>query len=331
MAEALANSVFRNIEQMHIREGILVSEWTPKEGKGRQVTVRDLSMSLVALRDLAQSWDIIDRYAEIAERARAMLEQNARFLVKVQGKDGSFHVGYSVPDGSAMGPGDLGAPHWAAIRDLVQRDYMERIDGTLIPLPASRPIKIGLGTVLNLSGQQIFDANCAGCHGQHGEGIDGMSYADDVERTHEAMFKIVNTGRHEKFMPPWGEGNADGFGGTLTRAEIDKIIKYVQGDEFKKRFYRVQKGEVVAGAWPKDVWFYLSRDNARAQGKKISNADDARRYYEKHQDPAEMIAARTDNLSRVKPDADLTMADKPMLEVLYGLVEKLQDPVAQNE
>lgn len=132
-------------------------------------------------------------------------------------------------------------------------------------------------------------------------------------------------------MPPWGEGNADGFGGTLTRAEIDKIIKYVQGDEFKKRFYRVQKGEVVAGAWPKDVWFYLSRDNARAQGKKISNADDARRYYEKHQDPAEMIAARTDNLSRVKPDADLTMADKPMLEVLYGLVEKLQDPVAQNE
>ena len=50
VAEALANSVFRNIEQMHVREGILVSEWTPEGGMGREVTVRDLSMTLVALR-----------------------------------------------------------------------------------------------------------------------------------------------------------------------------------------------------------------------------------------------------------------------------------------
>lgn len=521
VAEALANSIFRNVEQMHVREGILVSEWTPEEGAGRQVTVRDLSMSLIALRDLAQSWDMIDRYAEIAERARALLEQNARFLVKVQGDDGAFHEGYSVPDGRGIGPNDLGAPNWAAIRalvaayfttedgvflaaarktfnllnraywveehgvyrsrladdnvivtpyevgvmigalreillstpphladaqieriarwwiqtvdqsgfiqsenqitgeiytgfisgdddgdgipytsqadgrygiaplvaakvvinvggagnrqfdeikgqrhdpnrfktvrmnyqamsrqqqlaivlplsnpvgpDLVQRDYMERVDGTLIPLPASKPIKIGLGTVLNLSGQQIFEANCAHCHGQHGEGIDGMSYVDDVERTHDAMFKIVNTGRHEKFMPPWGEGNADGFGGTLTKAEIDKVVNYVQSDEFKDRFYRVQNGEVVAGAWPKDVWFYLSRENAKAQGKQISTAEDAKRYYAKHQDPAEMIPAKTDNLRRVKPDADLTMADRAMLERLYGLIEEVRFPVAQIE
>ncbi|MCH8853097.1 MAG: DNA polymerase III subunit beta, partial [Planctomycetes bacterium] len=113
---------------------------------------------------------------------------------------------------------------------------MERVDGTLIPLPASRPIKIGLGTVLNLSGQQIFEANCALCHGQHGEGIDGMSYADDVERTHEAMFKIVNTGRHEKFemftadpqdFPPVSEmeGKPDfTISGTSLRTLIERTI-----------------------------------------------------------------------------------------------------------
>ena len=44
-----------------------------------------------------------------------------------------------------------------------------------------------------------------------------------------------------------------------------------------------------------------------------------------------MTLANTDNLSRVKPDADLTMADKPVLERLYGLVEELRLPVAQIE
>ena len=512
VAEALGNAVFRNLEAMHLREGLLVSEWTPKGGAGDRVSLRDLSMALVALRDLEQSWDLIDKYPEIAERARELLEANARFLVKVQAADGSFNEAYEVPNGKPIGAADLSAPNWAAIRgllaayfttedesflaaarkavnllnrdywvevhgvyrtragddtvvvtpyevgvalgamremllstpphmadpqieritrwwiqtvdssgamqsehqvtgeiytgfisgdddgdgipytsqshgrygvapliaakvlinvggsenrefanakgqrhnpnqfktvkmgyeplpreeqlaillplanprgrDLVERGYMERADGTLIPLPPSKPIEMGLGTVLNLSGQQIFEANCAQCHGQHGEGIDGMSYVDDIERTHEAMFKIVNTGRHEKFMPPWGEGNGDGFGGTLTRAEINKVVSYAQSDDFKDRFYRAQRGEVVPGAWPKDVWFYLSRENAQAKGKKISTASDARRYYDQHIDPADMTAQWTDNLKRVKPDSQLSLDDRDMLLGIYGQIDE---------
>lgn len=521
VAESMANAIFQNVEAMHTRDGVFVSEWRPESGTGSQVALRDMMMAMIAMRDLEQSWGIINRYPEIADRARDLLDRNARFLVEVQGKDGSFYEGYSVSDGAPVGSNAVGAANWAAIRalvaaystsedesylraarrtfnlmnssywveeqgvyrsrlgddtvivtpytigitaaamremllttpthlaepqiervarwwvqtvdqsgaiqaetqltgeiytgfisadddgdgipyvsqghgrngiapliaaetainvggssnelfsalrgdrhnrnqfkpvrmnyipasdsdadllvlalnnsdgpDLIERGYMERVDGTLIPLPPSRPIKVGLGTVLGLSGQEIFEANCSQCHGQHGEGIDGMSYEDDLARTHEAMFKIVNTGRPEKFMPAWGTGNDDGFGGTLTRPEIDLVVDYIQSDEFEVLYRATQAGEAVAGAWPKDVWFYLSRENAAAGGALLSDAEDARRIYNQFEDPASVESGRAWNIPRMMPDADLQMSDRATLYRRLGWsVEDLDQLFAQD-
>ncbi len=521
VAEALGNAVLKNIEAMHLRDGVLVSEWTPRNGPGTSVTMRDLAMAIVALRDLEQTWDAIEKYPEIAERVRELLENNARFLLKVQGADGSFHEAYEVPGGQPIGANDLSAPNWAGVRallaayfttedesflararqtfnllnreywvethgvyrsrlgadtvevtpydtgiavaglremllatpphmadpqieriarwwiqtvdqsgamqsenhrtgeiytgfisgdddadgipyvskahgrngiapviaakvvinlggpnnqafaaisgelhnpnkyntvrmtyqtrsrdqqraillplenpddpDLKERGFMVREDGTLIPLPASKPIKMGLGTLLKLSGRQIFEANCAMCHGQHGEGIDGLPLEEDSNRTHEAMFKIVNTGRFEKFMPPWGAGNADRFGGPLTKAEIDKIVEYVQSDGFKDNYQKLQRGEVIPGSLPKDVWFYLSRENAKAKGTKISTAEDARRYFDKHPEPAEIRMQPWEDIPRTKPDAELTLDDREALMRRVGLIEEASSSLARKE
>ena len=515
VAEALANTLLKNIEAMHLVNGVLVSEWRPGRGAGKTIALRDMMMALVALRDMAESWDAIDKYPEMADRARDLLISNAEFLVKVQGKDGSFAEAYNVRSGKAAGPTEMSAPNWAAIRallaayyvsedkdflraarktfnllngrfwvedagvyrtqldndtvevtpyaigvamgamremlfttptymadaqierftrwwiqtvdqsgailsesqrtgeiytgfisgdddgdgipstssahgrnglapliagrvvinlggtantvfnrikgdihdphklntvrmsyvsmseekqkqillplddpkvpGLVERDPMERADGTIIPLPPSKPVKIGLGTVLGLSGKQIYEANCAACHGQHGEGIDGMSLEKDIDRTHQAMFKIVNTGRFEKFMPPWGVGNEDGFGGPLTKAEMDKIVEYVQSAPFKANFQKAERGEVVVCARPKDVWFYLSRENAKAGGTQISGAKDARRYFDQHPDPAKIVARPTENITRIKPDAELAMADADELKRALGLARQKEE------
>lgn len=506
VAEALANAVFQNIEAMHLRNGIFVSEWTPEKRTGASVTMRDLAMAVAASRDMAESWDILDKYPAIAKRARKLVEDNGKFLLKVQGSDGSFREAYSVPDGKPIGANDLGAPNWAAVRallaayfttedeaflsaarktfnllnekywveaqgvyrsrlsddtvvvtpyevgiamaamremmfatpthrvdaqierftrwwtqtvnqsgamqsesqitgeiytgfitgdddgdgvpyagkvgiapllagkvvinvggsgnkafadikgelhdpnrfntvrmryqprskdeqlaillplkdtkekGLVKREPMERADGTIIPLQPSKPIRVGLGTVLNLSGRQIFEANCTACHGQFGEGIDGLPLEKDIERTHDAMFKIVNTGRFDKFMPPWGVGNGDGFGGALSKAEIDKIVEYVQSDEFRRNNHALERGEVIPGSWPRDVWFYLSRENAAAKGKKISGAADAMRYFKRHEDPAKIDMPVWMNAPRTKPDAELTLDDREPLMRRLGLI-----------
>ena len=520
VAEALGNALLKNIEAMHSREGILVSEWTPENGTGSSVTMTDLAMTIVALRDLEQTWDLLEKYPEIAEHAREILETNARFLLQTQGDDGSFYETYSVPDGTPIGANDLSAPNWAGVRallaayfttededflqaarktfnllnqaywvenhgvyrtrlnddtvmitpyaigiavaamremlfatpaymadpqieryarwwyqtvdnsgaiqaetqitgeiytgfigsdddadgipfhskadgrygmapliadkvainvgsrdnktyvdlkgeehnphrysnvrmtyqpqsreeqdaillplrnpqesGLVAHEVMEREDGTLVPLPPTKPIQIGLGTVLGLSGKQIFEANCAHCHGQHGEGIDGLPFVDDIDRTHDAMFKIVNTGRFEQFMPPWGIGNADRGGSTLTRAEIDLAVDYVQSDEFRDNFYALESGQVIPGSNPKDVWFYLSRENVKAEGTKISNAADARRYFAQHPDPGNLELPPWEHILRTKPDAELAMSDREPLRRQLGLHDEPQEYVADK-
>jgi hypothetical protein len=119
VAEALANAIFKNVEAMHVRNGILVSQWTPDKKIGNRVTMRDITMMMVALRDMEQSWKVLEKYDEIAERVRALLAKNAQFLLKVQGADGSFHEAYAVPNGQPIGSNNLSAPNWAGIRALL--------------------------------------------------------------------------------------------------------------------------------------------------------------------------------------------------------------------
>ncbi len=160
---------------------------------------------------------------------------------------------------------------------LIERPPMQKYNGTIIPLPASKPIERGLGIKLGMSGKEIFEMNCTLCHGFSGEGITGLSFERDAFKfSHDEMFKVPMEGRHEKLMPPWGEGNKDEFGGPLTEKEIHLIVDYVQSDEFKKKFKAHKKGKVVAGTPPKDPFEFLSRQYATGESESAT-AEDIRR------------------------------------------------------
>jgi hypothetical protein len=119
------------------------------------------------------------------------------------------------------------------VAGLVTRKDYRRGDGTVIPLAPSKPIKVGIGTVKGFSGQQIYEANCMICHGQHGEGIDGKPLDTYMKLPHVAMAAFVKDGNPSASMPAWGIGNKDDVGGILTDLEIDKVVSYVQSEPFK--------------------------------------------------------------------------------------------------
>lgn len=194
------------------------------------------------------------------------------------------------------------------VSGLVERKDMQRTDGTHIPLAASKPIQVGQGTKRNLTGKQIFEANCMLCHGQNGEGIDGKPLENFMNFPAVAMEAFVFSGNHTASMPPFGVGNGDKVGGTLTKDEIKRIVSYVQGDEFKANYTRSQNGEVLSNHKAKDIWFYLSRENIKHKGKKAIDATVARKYISQMMNPASIKAEPTENIHRDTPDAELTLA-----------------------
>ncbi len=158
---------------------------------------------------------------------------------------------------------DMTLPVKMNMEDWEERDELLRWDGTVMQLPSSKMFKRGS----DLTGRQIFEMNCAHCHGYTGEGITGISYeADALVRTRNDMFEVPKNGRFTRLMPEWGIGNRDEHGGVLTDEEIYKIVDYVQSDEFKKVFKGVQEGYAFPSYPPKDPYFYISR--AYDMGKK---------------------------------------------------------------
>lgn len=191
--------------------------------------------------------------------------------------------------------------------NLVARNDMLRTDGGMIPLAPSKPIKVGQGTVRDLTGKQIFEANCMLCHGQNGEGIDGKPLKNFMSFPAIAMENFVFSGNHNASMPPFGVGNGDAVGGTLTKDEIKRIVSYVQGKTFKDNYAKAESGEVLPNQVAKDIWFYLSRENLKHKGKKAIDAGVAQSFIAQDQDPANIKATENENIVRDKPDADLTL------------------------
>jgi len=158
---------------------------------------------------------------------------------------------------------DMTLPVKMDMEDWEERDELLRWDGTTMQLPSAKMFKRGS----DLTGRQIFEMNCAHCHGYTGEGITGISYeADSLVRTRDDMFEVPKNGRFTRLMPEWGIGNRDEHGGVLTDKEIFKIVDYIQSDGFKKVFKDVQKGYAFPDYPPKDPYFYISR--AYDMGKK---------------------------------------------------------------
>lgn len=128
VAQGLSNVLVQNLEAMHARGGVLVSEWTSKNGTGRELRLQDAAMALVALQEL------IDRRftapaparlgpSDIPERAGELLRATADFLLRVQGADGGFRPAYDVASGAGAGDADLASPNWWAIRALTSAFY----------------------------------------------------------------------------------------------------------------------------------------------------------------------------------------------------------------
>ncbi|MCP3902238.1 MAG: cytochrome c [Planctomycetes bacterium] len=465
ISRGLANVVMQNLAAMHLKNGVLVSEWTPTEGTGDVLLMKDAALSMVALKEYDDRHEFLDEDEDLRDQAWEMLTALADFLVEVQGADGSFFERYDVTTGEGLGENTLSAPNWAGVRALVSawqktedesymeaarrtfnllnREYwveahglyrtrlgddtvvltpydvgvalgamremifatplhlvapqldrltrwwiqtmdssgmqqaednrtgelacgttgmdedadgvpfvaggygkhgvapvaagkvavniggadnaafarikgdryepekyaqvkyghepqssdeqpalllpieipqeglierppMQKFNGTIIPLPASKPIERGLGIKLGLSGREIFEMNCVLCHGFTGEGITGLSFKRDaLTFSHDEMFKVPMEGRHEKLMPPWGQGNKDELGGVLTEEEIHLIVNYVQSEEFKEKFKAHEAGVFVADAPPKDPFEFLSRHYS-TEGTRSATADDIR-------------------------------------------------------
>ena len=56
------------------------------------------------------------------------------------------------------------------------------------------------------NGKQVFNSNCASCHGMHGQGGVGPNLTDDywlVENTYKGVEKVIDEGVPDKGMPGW--------------------------------------------------------------------------------------------------------------------------------
>ncbi|MCC7129616.1 MAG: c-type cytochrome [Anaerolineae bacterium] len=74
-------------------------------------------------------------------------------------------------------------------------------------------------------GRQLYNANCAVCHGVDGQGRIGAALAKDWPsiRPDLTVETIIETGVPGAVMPAWSVAN----GGPLSPAEIDAIVQYI--------------------------------------------------------------------------------------------------------
>ena len=74
-------------------------------------------------------------------------------------------------------------------------------------------------------GSQIYDANCAVCHGPEGQGRVGMDLSQDFPALDPNAFvqSVVEQGISGTAMPPWSQAH----GGPLTDQEIADVSAFV--------------------------------------------------------------------------------------------------------
>ncbi len=109
--------------------------------------------------------------------------------------------------------------------ELVERGEMDLFVGLTQLLPPSRPVTVGS----SLSGKEIYKRNCLACHGDRGEGQDGLSLQKDFGDIPDNVIQTVTYGRIEKGMPPWGSG-IDELAKVLSEEEIARVVEYIQTD-----------------------------------------------------------------------------------------------------
>lgn len=104
LARGLANLLLRNMQFMHIdsQSGVLVSEWTPKQGRGSTISLPDLSMGMLALANYHRIFPKAE--PQLARRAGELLKTQADFLVQIiEAGDGSLPEAFDRTGKTAQG------------------------------------------------------------------------------------------------------------------------------------------------------------------------------------------------------------------------------------
>ncbi|MFQ5776575.1 MAG: c-type cytochrome [Terriglobia bacterium] len=122
VALGLSNMIVKNLQAMHqTPQGVLASEWTPKGKTSDEASVQDSAMLIVALNDYNQRLQAhgLDPNPELRARAQEMAKAQADFLVRAQGRDGSFYERYRISDGTGIGENTLMRAQFFGIRALI--------------------------------------------------------------------------------------------------------------------------------------------------------------------------------------------------------------------
>lgn len=74
-------------------------------------------------------------------------------------------------------------------------------------------------------GSQVFDANCAVCHGSEGQGRVGVNLSNDFPAIDPAAFTraVIEQGVSGTVMTPWSQA----YGGPLNAQEIEDVVAFV--------------------------------------------------------------------------------------------------------
>ncbi len=91
------------------------------------------------------------------------------------------------------------------------------------PMASGKPENASITSATNLSGEELFKANCARCHGNNGEGGKGPNLTTEKKKAKwkDSDAKLVNKITKGGFIMP-------SFGKKLSAAEIKSIAAYVR-------------------------------------------------------------------------------------------------------
>lgn len=91
-----------------------------------------------------------------------------------------------------------------------------------------------------VQGEKIYAQNCVVCHGAAGEGISaypGLSNEGVRTMDYEAIYKVIERGRHNTAMAPWGVEE----GGVLNSMQIDQLIAMIQYGDWDRTGQTVER------------------------------------------------------------------------------------------
>lgn len=80
------------------------------------------------------------------------------------------------------------------------------------------------------AGRALFAENCAMCHGEEGEGVDGPPLNDKsflASTSDEAIFSLVGSGVPGTEMPAWNQS----YGGPFTDEQIRQLVDFIRAWE----------------------------------------------------------------------------------------------------